>query len=104
MNVEHRERLIRNATSLLSRFGTDRGLEHLPAGGRSLPRPELSDRGEEIVERVAEGRPLSDAEAADLEAIILPKLRPVFDISRGRPGLPGCPHGKRWMSLRGNHV
>ena len=45
-----------------------------------LPRPSFTSQDEEIVDRVTNQRPIADTGAAHLEAIILPKLRPVFDI------------------------
>jgi endonuclease I/V8-like Glu-specific endopeptidase len=76
MNPEHRERLLGNARALLSRSAP--GVE---SAGARRQRPAFDARDEEILDRIANHRPLSDDDAFRTEAIILPKLRPVFDIA-----------------------
>ena len=81
MNSQARhEQILRYAKTLLgpSAASAAEGFEAMRA---PLARTPLSDRDEEIADHVRHGRPIDDPERdVRLEAIIFPKLRPVFEI------------------------
>lgn len=87
--AEHRQRLIRTASRLLAApaargaRGGGEAMEAAAAGPETTARQRFSGQDQEIMERVTAERPISEADANRLEAIILPGLRPVFDIRIG---------------------
>lgn len=83
MNQEHRQRVLRYAKSLLGPEAEGMGgLESMAA------RPALADSDLETVDRVLRDQSL-EFDTGHLEAIIFPKLRPVFEIrANGYRDLP----------------
>ena len=51
-----------------------------PNAAKRAPAPSLTPRGAAAFDRVLNNRPLSDTDLMHLECIVLPALRPVFDI------------------------
>ena len=97
MNPASHSRLISYAQSILARAPRPAALP----GFESLSlEPEISAPEMEIRELLANHQPLSSMQAVHLEAIILPKERPVFDVQSGSfPVLP-----PPWEVLNRNRV
>lgn len=55
-------------------------LESAPSFRESIPSAELSESAMRATENVREGRPLSDEHRVIMEAIVVPFLRPVYDV------------------------
>ena len=73
--AEHARKLLERSRNAKARM-TQGGLEGLEA----VEAPQFDDRSLEVIDRVSAGREIDEGSAEHLEAIILPGLRPVFDI------------------------